>query len=125
MSRQYVIRKVVPKFIGTLEENKRLNKDSDIAHSYSSFIVADSENIYDIDSDFSVTEGEDYCVSGCGYQLVKGYLDGINLNELSKPEAVDLVERCVVRCCKDDCYIGNDLDVIVLEKEKKKKSKND
>lgn len=125
LSRQYVIRKIVPKFISTLEENKRLGKDIDIALSYSSFMVADSETIYEIDSDFSVTEGKDYCVLGCGYQLVKGYLDGIHLNELSRPEAIDLVEKCVVECCKDDCYIGEDLDIIVLEKEKKKKTKND
>lgn len=120
LDKRYVVNVIVVRFFNELMKYNRAYKVDNVVDIDSSFLVADSSSIFRIGNDGSVIEYDDYCAIGCGDQLVKGHLDALHLQELSEPEAVDLIHRLIKECCKDDIYIDDNIDIIVLKKGKKK-----
>lgn len=114
--RKYVINNVVNKIFNLLFELNYCYKDrKDID---SQLILASNNHCYKMFSDGSIIEGDNYVVAGCGEQLVKGYLDtltDLNTNKLERDEAIKIAESAIKKSCKEDIYINDKIDIIVLE----------
>lgn len=84
------------------------------------FIFADAYNINYICQDLSVVSNLDYFAIGCGEDLVMGHLkvalENKNINELDISNAEKLLEDSIKIACKEDCYIDDNIDYIVLHK---------
>lgn len=81
------------------------------------FILADAYNINYVGRDLSVVSNLDYFAIGCGEELVMGHLHPIlekkDLNKLDIKEAKKIVRECIKLSCKDDCYVDDNIDIIV------------
>lgn len=120
IDKKYVVNVIVVRIFNELMKFNRAYKVDNVVDIDSSFLIADDSKMFTIGHDGSVIQYDDYCAIGCGDQLVKGHLDALNLEELSEPEAVDLMNRLIKLCCKEDAYIDDNVDIIVLKKGKKK-----
>lgn len=115
LNKKYVVNVIVVQIFDLLMKYNRAYKIDNIIDIDSSVLVADDYSIFTISPDGSVAEYDTFAAIGCGDELVKGYLTPQNLEELSEPEAIDLVKRCIEKACKNDCFIDNDITIINLK----------
>lgn len=89
----------------------------------SEFILADAYNINYLCCDLSVISNLDYFAIGCGEELVMGHLNVAlkdkDISKLNLEKAKKLAEDCIKISCKDDCYVDDNIDYIVLYKDPK------
>lgn len=110
--------------ITPLFRNNLLIESNEIVDSLEgTFIFADAYNINCIGSDLSVLSDLDYYSIGCGEESVMGHLNAVlekkDPNTLDILDAKKLVEECIKLSCKDDCYIDDNIDYIILYKSAK------
>lgn len=121
LDKKYVVNQIVIKIFDILMKYNRAYRIDNIVDIDSRFIITDSDKIFEICTDGAVVEYDKFCAIGCGSQLAQGYLDSINLDGLSRLEAEDLIQKVIKDACKNDCYIDDNVDIIVLEKPKRSK----
>lgn len=113
---KYVVKHIVNNIFGILDRNGCLYKENNVVSTTNEFIVASDENIYSVYQDGSVLECENYGCIGSGCELVKGYLDSLDLQNLTLDKAKKILTNCIQQCCKDEIYINGNIDFIVLHK---------
>lgn len=118
LDKKYVVNKIVVQIFDLLLKYNRAYRIDNIVDIDSEILVADAYNIFSIVKDGSVLEHDKYCAIGCGEELVLGYLDSLTLNELSKTEAIDLINKCIKKTCQNDCFINDEVSMIILEQKK-------
>jgi 20S proteasome alpha/beta subunit len=118
INKDYVI-DIVSRFVDILLNNHMLEVCNGVYRDMQcNFIVASQDKMFVVYGDGAVTEHDTYAVIGCGDELVKGYLDTIDLKKnMTREQAEKLVETCIKKSCKDDIYIDNKIDLVCLEKE--------
>lgn len=116
---KYVVNIIVTDMFKILDKYGCLYRENNIVDTYGEYIVISEDKIFQIFSNGAVIESELFASIGCGVQLVKGYLDGINYNykQTTESEARHILEICIKQCCKDDVFINSKIDYIVLKKE--------
>lgn len=119
MDLKYVINVVITDMFKLLDKYGCLYRENNIVNTYGEYIVASDDKIFNIFSNGAVIENDTFSVIGCGFQLVKGYLDGIHYDSktINKEKAIQIVTTCIKQCCKDDVFINDNIDFIILEKE--------
>jgi proteasome beta subunit len=78
-------------------------------------------HLYDLFVDGSVTESEDYAVSGSGSPMVFGLLEEMYRKELTVKEGIDLAVKCINVAIQRDSASGNGLLVYTITKDGLKK----
>ena len=116
-NKKYIVNNVVTRIFSLLKHYDRVNLEEK-ARLESDMIVVDSDNIFVISFDGSVLEFDKYATIGSGAELVYGHLDSINTENLSRPEAIDLVKKCITKACKNEIHISEPAHIIYLSKEK-------
>lgn len=112
----YVVNTIVPNLFNNLRSRNRMKINDNIEYSNSEYIYCTSEKIFQIDYDGAVLEHKKYCVRGVGEENVMGYINSIDITEISKSEAIDIVKNAIKKACKDNLYINDEVDLIVLER---------
>lgn len=116
---KYVVNNIVNNIFHILDKNGNLYKENNTVSCSNELLIISDEKIFHVFSNGALIECNSFGVIGCGYQLVKGYLDGLRYNPdvLEEKEAKSLIETCIKDCCKDDVYIDDNIDYICLYKE--------
>lgn len=112
---KYVVNIIVPNLFEILRNNNRVNSIDKIETLKSTFIYCTNKNLYIICNDGAVVEGENFITVGCGSDEVRGYLNTLNLENLTKEKATEIIQNSIRKSCKDDIYINNKIDLIYLE----------
>lgn len=81
------------------------------------FIVVSDERIFKISGYGSVHERENWVAVGSGAELVSGYLDTVKFQNITKSKAEELVKQCILKCCKNDVFINDHIDMIFLDRK--------
>lgn len=117
---EYVISKVVPELIETLQASSRVTEKNGVLSTDSAFMFCTPKRIFIIEGDFSVIEAEDgYAAIGCGDEKVYGYLSNCEIFEtLTRKEAEKLATDAIQKACDKDPYIGLGYDMLFLEEKK-------
>lgn len=111
---KYVVKHIVNNIFSILDRNGCLYKENNVVSTTNEFIVASNENIYLIYQDGSVLECDNYGCIGSGYELVKGYLDTLDLQNLTLDKAKKIIINCIQQCCNNEIYINDNIDLIKL-----------
>lgn len=78
---------------------------------------ADGPEVYDVYPDGSVTQHDDYVVSGSGSVFALGVLENKYKKDLSQAEGVDLVVEALTAAMARDSASGNGIDVVAIGKD--------
>lgn len=116
---KYVVNTIVPNLFETLRKSNRVNSLNNIETLKSTFVYCTNKNLYIIFGDGAVVEREDFITVGCGSDEVRGYLNTLNLENLTKEKATEIIQNSIKKSCKDDIYINDKIDLIYLESEDK------
>lgn len=118
---EYVIRKVVPKLIEHMQENKRtLHSESGMVSMASQMLFVTNKRMFEIGSDFSVAESDrDYAVIGCGEEKVRGYMSLVgDTSNRTAIEITNVLVGAIRKACEDDVYINDAYDIYFFREEK-------
>jgi len=124
----YMSSVIIPNLIQHLNDNHVLHRNTDgTISSDNCFIYATNNNIYTIMSDFGVIEMPNWSVIGCGEDMVMGLLNTIEIDDdctvdeyfgkMERDDAVSLIQTAILLACKNDTYISQSCDIVVLEKD--------
>ena len=113
----FMITKVVPR-IFTQCINNLFSEKKELEELDTNVMFCTNDNIYVIESNGYVYETNDYAATGCGTQLVYGYLQGknINHNTLTLDEAKEIIKEAIIKGCEKDVYVDNNLYFLSTEK---------
>lgn len=114
----YIVNIVVPNIFKILRDNHRIALIDNIENSKSKFIYCTSKKMFKIWCDGAVTEHNDFITLGCGEDLVEGFLNTLNLENINLEEAKEIIKTAIKQSCKDDIYINDKITWVVLEEEK-------
>ena len=117
---KYVVNIIVPNLFEILRKNNRVSSLNNIETLSSTFVYCTNKNLYMIFGDGAVVEREDFITVGCGSDEVRGYLNTLNLENLTKEKATEIIQNSIQKSCKDDIYINDKIDLIYLESEESK-----
>lgn len=117
----YIYENTIPKLIDLLKNRNRVKQNGGKIEIDSAFLLATSDGIFIISSEFGLYEYEFYTSIGCGTFSVEGYLN-VELKDkkpelINKDEAVRIVKDAIEKACSSDVFIGMGVDLFVLEKE--------
>lgn len=118
---EYVIRKVVPKLIEHMQENKRtLHSESGMVSMASQMLFVTNKRMFEIGSDFSVAESDrNYAVIGCGEEKVRGYMSLVgDTSNKTAIEITNVLVGAIRKACEDDVYINDAYDIYFFREEK-------
>lgn len=118
---EYVIRKVVPKLIEHMQENKRtLHSESGMVSMASQMLFVTYKRMFEIGSDFSVAESDrNYAVIGCGEEKVRGYMSLVgDTSNKTAIEITNVLVGAIRKACEDDVYINDAYDIYFFREEK-------
>ena len=121
INEEYVIRKVVPKLIEHMQENKRtLHSESGMVSMASQMLFVTNKRMFEIGSDFSVAESDrDYAVIGCGEEKVRGYMSLVgDTSNKTAIEITNVLVGAIRKACEDDVYINDAYDIYFFREEK-------
>ena len=117
----YIYENTIPKLIDLLKNRNRVKQNNGKIEIDSNFLLATSDSIFTINSEFGLCEYEFYSSIGCGTFTVDGYLnvelDGKTYESIDKDKAIEIVEDAIQKACSTDIYVGMGIDLFVLEKE--------
>lgn len=117
----YIYENTIPKLIDLLKNRNRVKQNSGKIEIDSAFLLATSDGIFIISSEFGLYEYEFYTSIGCGTFAANGYLnvelDGKTHESIDKDKAIEIVETAIQKACSTDIYVGEGIDLFVLEKE--------
>lgn len=114
----YVVNTIVPNIFETLRNNHRIVLTDNIESSKSTFIYCTSKKMFRIWGDGAVTTYDDFIVLGCGEDSVRGYLNTLNFKNIDLEQAKEIIETSIKQSCKDDVYINDKINWVVLEEIK-------
>lgn len=114
----YIVNIIVPNIFKTLRDNHRIALIDNIENSKSKFIYCTSKKMFKIWCDGAVTEHNDFITLGCGEDLVEGFLNTLNFENINLEEAKVIIETAIKQSCKDDIYINDKITWVVLEEIK-------
>lgn len=114
----YIVNIIVPNIFKTLRDNHRIALIDNIENSKSKFIYCTSKKMFKIWCDGAVTEHNDFITLGCGEDLVEGFLNTLNFENINLEEAKAIIKTAIKQSCKDDIYINDKITWVVLEEEK-------
>lgn len=116
IDKNYVVQNIVPFIFDKLRDNKRLLLDNGIEKSLSEFVFCTNKDIFIIRTDGAVLNYKDYCAIGCGEQFAKGYLNTFkNISDINQKDVLKILEESIKESCKNDIYINNNIDIIILK----------
>lgn len=118
---KYVVEKIVPKLQNLMRSYQltKKTKDQDWEVMESNFTFAHKDKLFTIDGWGYVTEVDDYCADGSGFELALGYM-----NQHSDKSKKDAIIKAVKSACVNDLYVNypiivmntKDDEVIIIEK---------
>lgn len=113
---KYVVTNVVTNLFDLLDRYGNLYKQDNVIYSSNEFITISGNKIFTISGDGSVLEFDNYGCIGSGCDLVRGYLDNLSIDtsKLNEHDAFVHIQNCINKCCKNDIYIDNNIDYIIL-----------
>ena len=117
LDKKYIVNKIVSKIFNILIRYNRICKDNDMYSMSDEFIIVDSSNIFIVSEDGSVLEADEFASIGSGYQLIKGYIDALNLSydRIKESEAEIICVNSISKSCKDEIFVGDSyIDMIIL-----------
>ena len=116
IDKNYVVNNIIPNLFNLYRNNNRVTNKEGIEYLNNEFIYCTSNKLFSIDADGAVTEYNDYVASGCGEDYVGGYLNNIDLGNLTKSEAIEVVNNAIKKACKNDPYINGNIDIIDIKR---------
>lgn len=116
---KYIVNVIVTEMFKTLDKYGKLYRENNVVDTEGQYIVISSDKIFNIFNNGAVMECPYFCSIGCGFELVKGYLDGLNYDskETTEKQAKQIIETCIVKSCKDDVFVNDSIQYITLRKE--------
>jgi len=112
---EYVVDNVVEKLFDKLRDKKRVRVKDGIESINSNHMYVTNEKIFSIAGSGAVLEHSEYGVIGCGSEMVMGYLDTLDLSNLSKNKAIEYIEIAIQQACKHSSGIDDNVDIIVID----------
>lgn len=114
----YIVNTIVPNIFKILRDNHRVVLTDGIESSKSRFVYCTSKKMFKIWNDGAVSVHDDFIALGCGEDLVEGYLNTLNFEDINFEDAKRIIETAIKRSCKDDVYINDKITWVILEEIK-------
>ena len=119
IDRKYMIKYLVPDLFKHFKEyNMVLSNSNNENYIDGNLMICTPYLIHSMGNDGSLVQYENYASIGCGEQLVHGYLSTLSIDwsKLKEEKAIEILIDCIHNACKDDVYIDDNIDIVLLRK---------
>lgn len=120
ITRPYIIKNIIPFIFDEAKKYNCLCTDSTDQTKYidGRMMICTPDMINVMGGNGSLVAYDNFASIGCGDQLVHGYLSTLDedWSKLKEDKAIKILCECIQKCCKDDVYIGEKTDILLLQK---------